>query len=81
MFALLKNAINVVFAYKNQESSGKKPWRSKTFWTLLVAWVGLLLSSYAGITLTAEEQTTILGAIALFMRLISKDPVGFYEDK
>jgi hypothetical protein len=81
MFGLIKSFFNLVFAYKQQESDGKKPWQSKTFWTLLVAWVGLILSKYAGITLSAEEQTTIIGVLALFLRLISKDSVGFYEDK
>jgi len=81
MWGLITKGFNILFAWKQASGEGKKPWMSNTIRALVVSYVALLSSKYAGIDLSAEEQTTILAVIALFMRFISKGQVGFYEDK
>ena len=81
MFALIKNAFNILFAWKQTSGEGKKPWKSNTIWAMAISWAALAASKYAGVEIGPEEQTAIIAFIGVVMRLISKDPVGFYEDK
>lgn len=81
MIKLISNFFNIVFKWKDEENKGKNPLYSKTIWVLLVSWLALILSKYAGIELSASDQTTILTFIGIIMRFITKQPIGFVEDK
>ena len=81
MFALIKNGFNILFAWKQASGDGKNPLKSKTIWAMILSWSALVFAKYAGVEIGPEEQTAIIAFIGVVMRLISKDPVGFYEDK
>jgi len=76
---LFKRAFEILFAYDQEQASGKSPLRSKTIWTMVIATAAVLSSKYVGIELSAEEQTMIVAGIGIVMRLVTKSPVGFYE--
>jgi len=77
---LFKRAFEILFAYDQEQASGKSPLRSKTIWTMVIATAAVLSSKYVGIELSAEEQTMIVAGIGIVMRLVTKSPVGFYEN-
>ena len=79
MFRLIGKVIDILFSWKKVSGVGKNPLRSKTIWGMILAWVVLALSQYAGIDLTAVEQTGIMVVIGTILRLVSHSPVGFYE--
>lgn len=81
MFDLIKKAFNLLFAYKSECVAGKKPWRSKQIWANAIAIVAAVLSRYAGIELSAEDSLIVLAMVNVILRMITKEPVGFYEDK
>jgi len=78
--ANLQNAAKAVLAWKPEELAGKSPLRSRTVWVLIVAWLACLCSQYLGLTLSAEEQTAIVVLVGIALRLVTKQPVGFWED-
>ncbi len=80
MWSTVKNLLNLVFAYKNEEVKGKKPWQSKTIWVNVLSIVALLTSQYANIEISAQDQVIILSVINIILRMITKQPTGFYED-
>jgi hypothetical protein len=77
----LQEAPLAVMAWKREETTGKSPLRSRTIWSLIVTWLGLLLGKYFGVSLGAEEQTAIVVVTGILMRLVTKQPVGFWEDE
>jgi hypothetical protein len=81
MWTLIKQALNIMLAYRDEEAKGKPAWRSKRVWGLIVSAVALACSQYAGVPLTADQQLAILTVIGVVLGLISKGSVGFYEDK
>lgn len=80
MLKLLKQLASVVFAWKQIEMKGKNPFRSKTVWANVIAVAAGLLSDHFGVTLAAGEQLVILAVVNIALRLITKQPVGFYEE-
>jgi hypothetical protein len=79
MWKLITKVWDILFAWKKVSGTGKNPMYSKTIRVLAVTWLGLLMNSQWGITLSAEEQTGIVVFVGFVMRLISHSPVGFYE--
>ncbi len=54
----------------------KKWYHSKTLWTNFIALVAVVLSGNAGIELTAEETAAVLVVLNMFLRIITKQPLG-----
>lgn len=81
MFDLVKRAFNLMFAYKSECVNGKKPWRSKQLWANAIAMVAAVLSRYAGVELSAEDSLIVLAMVNVVLRMVTKEPVGFYEEK
>jgi hypothetical protein len=79
MSKILKAVFEILFAWKTEQTQGKSPLKSKTVWVLIVSAIGLCLGNYAGMELSANEQTAIITSIGIVMRLISKQPVGFWK--
>ena len=79
MFSLIKQAFNVMFAYKQECTTGKPAWRSKTVWANAIAMIAAVLSRYAGVELSAEDSLIILAMVNVVLRLITKEPTGFIE--
>ena len=78
---MLQKAFRAVFAYTNVWLEGKSPLRSKTIWAFLVSWAAMYVARKTGMTLTPDQQASILVGIGIVMRMITKQPVGFYEDE
>lgn len=56
-------------------ATGKKFWTSKTFWVNLLAIGGLIAQSQFGFMLSAETQVSILAAVNVALRFITKEEV------
>lgn len=56
-------------------ATGKKFWTSKTFWANLLAIGGLIAQDHFGFALSAETQVSILAAVNMALRLITKDEI------
>lgn len=54
---------------------GKKFWQSKTFYVNLLAIVGLVVQDQFGFALSAETQVSILAALNVALRLITKEEI------
>ncbi len=81
MFGLIKRAFSVLFAYKSECEKGKQAWRSRTIWANVIAICAAILGKYAGIELSAEDSLIVLAMVNVVLRLITKNPTGFYEDE
>jgi uncharacterized membrane protein len=57
------------------ESTGKSILTSKTLWTNVLAIAALVAQNALGIELTAETQVSILAAVNVALRLVTKEPV------
>lgn len=53
----------------------KKFWQSKTFWANLLAISGLVAQDQFGFALSAETQVSILAAVNVALRLITKEEI------
>ena len=53
----------------------KKFWQSKTFYVNLLAIVGLVAQDQFGFALSAETQVSILAAVNVALRLITKEEI------
>ena len=53
----------------------KKFWQSKTFYVNLLAIVGLVAQDQFGFALSAEAQVSILAAVNVALRLITKEEI------
>jgi hypothetical protein len=80
MFDLIKKIFNLLFAYKNENLKGKKPWRSSTIWTNIFAIITVVLAKYADIKLSPEDVGVFLSLVNIVLRLVTKSPTGFYEE-
>lgn len=76
----LRAIIGMAFAWRSEELKGKSPLRSKTVWALLISYVATLIAKYSGVEITPDQQSACIVVVGIAMRLISKGPVGFYED-
>ena len=81
MISLIKQAFSLLFAYKSECANGKNPFRSKTMWANFLGIVAGILSKYAGIELSAGDILILLAVVNMGLRMITKEPVGFYEEK
>lgn len=81
MISLITKLCNIIFAWKQECLDGKNPLLSKTIWSLILTWVTLILSKNFGFELSSEEQVTIIMFIGIILRFITKQPIGFYEEK
>ncbi len=52
-----------------------KPWKSKTFWSNLIAAVSLFMGAQYGVTITAEQTALLLTGLNLFLRAITNEPI------
>lgn len=55
--------------------TGKKFWQSKTFYVNLLAIAGLVVQDQFGFALSAETQVSILAAVNVALRLITKEEI------
>jgi len=55
--------------------NGKKFWTSKTFYVNILAVVAILLQNQFGFVLDAGTQVSILAAINVVLRLVTKEPI------
>lgn len=55
--------------------NGKKFWQSKTFYVNLLAIAGLVVQDQFGFALSAETQVSILAAVNVALRLITKEEI------
>lgn len=53
----------------------KKFWESKTFWVNTLALVAIVAQSMWGWVLTPEINATILGAVNLILRFVTKSAI------
>lgn len=53
----------------------KKFWQSKTFYVNLLAIAGLVVQDQFGFALSAETQVSILAAVNVALRLITKEEI------
>ncbi|AJF07778.1 hypothetical protein [Geoalkalibacter subterraneus] len=56
-------------------ATGKKIYLSKTFWTNVVALLAMVLQSFTGFVIDPETQVSLLAAINVALRLMTKEPV------
>ena len=54
---------------------GKKFYLSKTFWVNLLAIIALIVQSYTSFVFDVETQASILAAINVGLRLVTKEPI------
>ena len=59
---------------------GKKPWLSKTLWVNLLAIIALFFQWIFGFDLPAAIQVSILGAVNLWLRHITTEPITWTEN-
>ena len=57
------------------EEEAKKVYQSKTFWVNVIAILAILAQTQTGFVIGAESQATILAAINLVLRAITKQPI------
>ena len=50
-------------------------------WANFLGIVAGILSKYAGIELSAGDILILLAVVNMGLRMITKEPVGFYEEK
>ncbi|WP_051321686.1 hypothetical protein [Chrysiogenes arsenatis] len=62
---------------QNQATAGKRFWLSKTFWINLLAIIALVVQSYTGFVISLEAQTSILAALNVALRLMTKEPINW----
>lgn len=55
--------------------SGKPYYKSKTFWTNVVAIVGMLAQIKYGFIVSVELQSLVLSLINLGLRAVTKEPI------
>jgi len=58
---------------------GKKFWLSKTFWVNVLAILALVAQSQFGFEISAETQVSILAAVNVVLRLVTKEPITWGE--
>ncbi len=56
---------------------GKAPWLSKTLWVNLLAILALFFQWIFGFDIPASLQVTILGAINLWLRNLTTQPIAW----
>lgn len=81
MLSALKRVWDLLVTYRSETTAGKAAWRSKTIWANALALLAALLSRYGGVELSSEDGLALLAVVNLVLRLISREPVGFYQDK
>lgn len=59
----------------NSELTGKPFFKSKTFWTNMVAIVGTLVQMKYGFIISMEIQALALSLINLGLRAVTKEPI------
>lgn len=57
--------------------SGKRFWLSKTFWVNVLALVVLIAQSHFGLVVSLEVQASILAAVNVALRLITKEQIAW----
>ncbi|WP_429885362.1 hypothetical protein [Geoalkalibacter halelectricus] len=62
------------------EKHGKKFWLSKTFWVNTLAIIALIVQSYTGFIMSVEAQASILAALNVALRLVTKEPISWGGD-
>ena len=56
---------------------GKSLWKSKTFWTNVVALLAMIVQSTVGFALSAEAQIGILAIVNVVLRAVTKEPISW----
>lgn len=80
MWAIIQKAISILYEICSYEKGhGKNVLFSKTLWVTGISLLALLLSKYAGLEISQEEQLAILAVVATIMRFISKEEVGLIQ--
>lgn len=80
MLKVIRYIAGIIYEVSSYEKGkGKNIIRSKTLWVNVLAILSILSSKYIGIELTTEDQTIILAAVNIFLRLITKEETGLIE--
>ncbi len=56
-------------------NKGKKIYKSKALWLNVIAIGAMVAQNYLGMTIDAETQVSILAAVNVCLRLVTKEPV------
>jgi len=72
--AAVKAAFNEVVASK---VTGKSFWKSKTFWTNIVAAGAVLVQMRYGFVIGLEYQAIVLSGVNMVLRAITHEPVSW----
>lgn len=81
MMSLFKQLFNFAFAWRTMRLNGKNPFFSKTMWANFFGICAWASSKYLGVEINAGDVLVLLAVVNMGLRMITKKPVGFYEEK
>lgn len=81
MLELIKRSFSLIFAWKSECLNGKNPFRSKTLWANFFGICAWAAGKWFGVQINAGDILILLAVVNFALRMITKEPVGFYEDK